>query len=106
MYDGGPGVGYQKPMDVCPFIDPKESADEGVVKKGLSITDMPTCEYVRDTYSDVGKYWFMRCTNCAQQSNERLIMADYWNYCCHCGAWITRKEGESEWHEKKDRREL
>lgn len=38
------------------------------------------CEYLRDAFSDSGRYLFMRCSLCGQQSNEHLIMADYYNY--------------------------
>ena len=65
-----------------------------------------TCEYRRDTYSETGRYWFMRCSLCNQQSNEHLIMNDYWHYCCQCGARIVRKEGSEEWQRRKERGEV
>ena len=65
-----------------------------------------TCEYKRNVFSDTGGYWFMRCSVCNQQSNEHLVMADYHNYCCHCGARIVKKEGQDEWLARKERGEI
>lgn len=65
-----------------------------------------TCEFRRDVHSDYGDYWFMRCSNCGQQSNEHLIMAPYWRFCMTCGARITLKEGQDEWERRKARGEV
>lgn len=71
----------------------------------ISETEL-TCEFTRDEHNDWSDYWFMRCSNCGQQSNEHLIMADYWRFCMSCGARITFKQGEGEWRLRKERGEV
>lgn len=79
-----------------------KSEDDMAIQSDTSLT----CEFVRDERSQYGGYWFMRCSNCGQQSNEHLIMAPYWNFCMACGAKITGKEGEGEWKLRKLRGEV